>query len=222
MKSLCTLSNLSIGHRQKALLTGLNASMHAHDLIALVGRNGMGKTTLIRTIAGLLSPIAGEILIAEKPIFSLKENERAKMVSIVLTQRPQLSGIDVFTLIMMGRHPHGSRLGWTNDNDAVIAFKCLEQLNISHLKDRTLDQLSDGEMQKVMIARALAQQTPIIILDEPTAFLDYVAKEELFVLLKQVARENEIAILFSSHDLDLVEKFATRTWTIADGVLHQS
>ncbi len=209
MTSLLHISNLSIGYK-KVLLSNFNLEVKAGELCAIIGRNGTGKTTLLKTISGLVKQKEGNVLIAEKNLSTLKASERALLVSIVLTQRISLQGIDVKTLVAMGRYPSQGRFHFSSDSDDAFVMQQLTKLKIAHLAAKPLSEISDGEMQKAMIARTLAQQTPLLIMDEPTAFLDYVAKEELFVTLKQLSKDEKIAIVFSSHDLELVKKYADK------------
>lgn len=208
------IENLAIGYKQNKLLRDISFKINRGEIVALVGRNGTGKTTLLRTLSGLIEPIEGNMLVTGKEFYHLKPRERAKLVSIVLTQRIVLQGIDVRTLLEMGRYPSTYAFPFLKINnaaqDAQWIDDCLSKLNITHLADKPLAEISDGELQKAMIARSLVQRTPLILMDEPTAFLDYVAKEELFEQLMKLAKEENIAILFSSHDMELVRKYADR------------
>jgi len=221
MSSLLHIQNLAVGYKQKTLLRDISFEINRGEVVALIGRNGTGKTTLLRTLSGLQEPLQGNVLIEGKELHRLKPRERAKMVSIVLTHRIVLQGIDVRTLLAMGKYPALNAFPFfKNSNakeDALWIDACLHKLNIMHLADKPLAEISDGELQKAMIARSLVQQTPLILMDEPTAFLDYVAKEELFEQLKTLAKEENIAILFSSHDLELVRKYADRVVKVEDG-----
>lgn len=208
--SLLNIDNLAIGYKDKTLLQHFSLEMNSGEIIGLKGRNGQGKTTLLKTICGLLPPLDGHIYFSGKDLNAMTPLERAKCVSIVLTQRVQLQGISVRSLVEMGRYPSLGRYHFSNNDDLTLIEECLNKLAIAHLANKPLAEISDGELQKAMIARALAQQTPIILLDEPTAFLDYVAKEELFELLKSIVQSEGISVLFSSHDLNGMEKIAER------------
>lgn len=218
MKHVLQIQDLSVGY-DKALLKNISLQTEPGSLVALTGRNGTGKTTLIKTIAGIIPPLHGSIHVNDVDLLSQKPASRARLVSIVLTSRLHLAGIDVRTLVMMGRYPTQGRFTFETEEDAMLVDRSLAKLNITHLAERPLANLSDGEMQKAQIARVLAQQTPLLILDEPSAFLDYVAKEELFELLLTICKEEGISILFSSHDLDLIKKYADRRVHIEDGKL---
>lgn len=220
MSSLLHIQNLAVGYKQKSLLRDISFEINRGEVVALIGRNGTGKTTLLRTLSGLQEPLQGKVSIEGKELNHLKPRERAKLVSIVLTHRIVLQGIDVRTLLEMGKYPALHAFTFLKNNkatdDAHLIDACLSKLNITHLADKPLAEISDGELQKAMIARSLVQQTPLILMDEPTAFLDYVAKEELFEQLKKLAKEENIAILFSSHDLELVKKYADRIVQVKD------
>jgi iron complex transport system ATP-binding protein len=209
MQNLLHIKNLSVGFK-KVLINQFNLEVNPAEMVAIVGRNGTGKTTLLKTIAGLVKPIAGEIILRGKNLNHLLPAEKATLVSIVLTHKIPLQGINVKTLVGMGRYPVQGRFHFGNEHDQEQVASQLAKLHITHLAEKPLAEISDGEMQKVMIARTLAQQTPLLLMDEPTAFLDYIAKEELFATLKRLSQEEKIAILFSSHDMELVKKYADR------------
>ncbi|MFM9984391.1 MAG: ABC transporter ATP-binding protein [Flavobacteriales bacterium] len=201
------------------MLEGLDFSLERGSLVALTGRNGTGKTTLLKTIAGIIDPLSGEVQINGINLHNQNPAARARMVSIVLTNRLQLAGIDVQSLVMMGRYPTQGRFTFETKEDDAIVAESLDKLQITHLAKKPLAELSDGEMQKAMVARVLAQKSPLLIMDEPSAFLDYVAKEELFEMLKSLCRDEGIGILFSSHDLELIKKYADRRLHVEDGRL---
>ncbi len=207
---LIHIENLAIGYKGKTILDHFNLDIFKGEMIGLKGRNGRGKTTLLKTICGLIPPLSGDILYEGKNIQSLSAIERARSISIVLTQRVLLQGITVRALVEMGRFPNLGRVHFENDSDSTLIDNCLEKLNIRHLAEKPLAEISDGELQKAMIARALAQQTPVILMDEPTAFLDYVAKDELFQLLSSLIAKEGVSILFSSHDIDSMKQVSTR------------
>jgi iron complex transport system ATP-binding protein len=209
-KPLLHTENLAIGHGRTTLIAELNLSIFSGEIVGLKGRNGKGKTTLLKTIGGLLKPMKGKVMFDGKDIHHLSPIVRAKCISLVLTQRISLQGITVIGLVEMGRYPNEGRLHFSRKEENEIVRSSLIQLGIEHLASKPLSEISDGEMQKAMIARALAQQTPLILMDEPTAFLDYVAKEELFTLMKSLVKNSGISILFSSHDIPGMESVADR------------
>lgn len=203
------LNNLSIGYRHDCVvISAVTALFEGGSLIALLANNGMGKSTLLKTLAGSVKPLAGEILLNGVSVKNYPLKELAKKISIVLTEKPQLAGITVYDLVAMGRYQHTGVLGRMTQTDELVVEESLSKCEIMHLKSKNCQELSDGEFQKAMIARALAQQTDIILLDEPTAFLDYTSTNKLIELLKDIAvRENKIVII-SSHDLHVLFKHA--------------
>lgn len=200
------IKNLRVGFPNKVLCE-INTTLLPGRLTALMGRNGTGKSTLIRTIAGLTPALSGGVFYNGQNLSECKPLELARLVSLVLTARPPVQGISVQTVLEMGRYPH-QLLKMDEAKDLEIIMQFAEKIGVTHLLQQSLEKLSDGEMQKVMIAKAFIQETPIILLDEPTAFLDYIAKDEVFELLSKTAQELNKIVLFSSHDLNLIERFA--------------
>ncbi len=212
MKPILEIKNLKVGFDQRVLIH-VSKNFEAGKIVALIGRNGTGKSSLIRTIAGLQKELEGTISIQGKTLLGLQPIEIAKLISVVFTQRPAVNGIDVITLLEMGTYPHQKESSSFQEK----INKIISELQLEHLLSKSIENLSDGEFQKVMIGRALVQETPVILLDEPTAFLDYVAKEEVMHLLRSIAHTAQKLIIFSSHDLTLVEKYADEKW-----ILHSS
>jgi iron complex transport system ATP-binding protein len=199
----------------------VDLSLVAGEITALIGVNGSGKSTLLRTLAGLLRPIAGQVCMGDSSLLSMSAKQRARHVSVVLTARPQVGLLDVRTLVSLGRQPWTGHLGRLREEDARKVQEALEHTGITALADRGMHALSDGERQKVMIARALAQDTPVLLLDEPTAFLDLVNRVQIMRLLRDIAHRLDKAVLLSTHDLrtalDLADRMALvhqgRVWT---------
>ena len=208
-------TSLSIGYNGKAIVSNINVSLNEGDIIALVGPNGAGKSTLFKTFSTHIKPVSGLIELFGKDLNQYDNKNRAKMLGIVLTERPDDMFLKVFDVVAAGRAPYTNMFGKLNETDEKNIKVSLELVGANNLIDRVFNTLSDGEKQKVMIAKALAQNTPIIMLDEPTAFLDYPSKIELFSLLKKLAKEQHKAILFSSHDLELLLRFADDIWIMA-------
>lgn len=222
MAALLELQSLEIGYpiskvRRQALVPAVNLEVRQGDFIALSGANGTGKSTLLKTIAGIIPALGGKILLQNKPLQSYSAAEKALLVSIVLTEYPEDQFLHAEDVVAMGRYPHLGFWGIMRANDRRIVAQSMEACGISHLKGRRLVSLSDGERQKTMIAKALAQDSPLIILDEPSAFLDYPGKIELMQLLKQLVKTSNKAIVFSSHDLDLVLRSVDQLWLMAKG-----
>ena len=215
------LTGLSIGYRGKhsvkCVADDISQAIHSGELTCLLGENGAGKSTLLRTLSGFLSPLAGEISILGRPLSSYKERELATVIGVVLTEKNNLQNMTVRELVGMGRSPYTGFWGRLSADDRHKVDDALSLVGIAALSDRMVQTLSDGERQKVMIAKALAQETPIIFLDEPTAFLDYPSKVEILHLLHRLSREMHKTIFLSTHDLELALQIADRLWLMARG-----
>lgn len=215
MREILKTKSLSIGYEGKTVVSDINVTLNEGDIIALVGPNGAGKSTLFKTFSTHIKPVGGTIALFGKDLSAISPKERAKLLGIVLTERPDDMFMKVYDVVAAGRYPYTGMFGKLSDNDEKEIKVSLELVGVNHLTDRVFNTLSDGEKQKVMIAKAIAQNTPIIMLDEPTAFLDYPSKIELFSLLKKLAKEQHKAILFSSHDLELLLRYTDNLWIIA-------
>lgn len=203
MKQLLHTEGLSVGHGRRPLLEGLALQLNAGTVTALLGANGSGKSTLLRSLAGLHKPLAGQVLVEGRAIAGMSAAERARAVSVVLTGRASTAGLDVRSLVALGRGPWTGRWGTLAPADRSTVEAAIVDTGCEALAARSVVSLSDGEYQRVQIARALAQATPVILLDEPTAFLDLPGRVAIVRLLVQVAREHQRAVLFSTHDLQL-------------------
>lgn len=200
------------GTRQSIVGRGLEGSLPRGTLTALLGTNGAGKSTLLRTLAGLQPPLAGDIFWEGNSLASLTPEERAKRLSIVLTVRPETGNLTVREVVALGRLPHRQGL-WGSRNaatDAEAVERAMQLTTTSAWSERPVSRLSDGERQRVFIAKALAQETPLILLDEPTAFLDYPSRVQFFNLLKRLTNEMGKTVLLSSHDVELAAAHADR------------
>lgn len=204
------LKDLHIGYssqkQNNLVFENLNVSFNKGEVIGLVGDNGIGKSTLLKTITGNLKPLKGTILLNGRPIQEFSAKEISKHISIVLTDKIGGFNLTVFDIVASGRIPFLNAFGQLNKEDAIIVKESLEKVGITELSSKLMDELSDGQRQKVMIAKSFAQQTPVILLDEPTAFLDHTSKQNLFRLLKQLCVEQQKTIIVSSHDLDILFK----------------
>lgn len=213
--SLITLENLAIGYKNKVVKSGLAAEIRSGQLTALIGTNGVGKSTLLRTMAALQPSKAGRVTFKADAghainLDTLTPGELARTVSVVLTERPDARLLTVRQVVAMGRLPYTGFFGQLTTADETVVDKALQVTELAHFANRQFDALSDGERQKVMIAKALAQQTPIIILDEPTAYLDYPSKVRTMVMLRRLANQLDKIVLLSTHDLELAFKHADR------------
>ncbi len=211
------VKDLKIGyHKHKVIFENIAFKAHAGELIGIIGNNGVGKSTLIKTLTKSIEPIGGEIIIQQKNSIHYSSQQLAQVISIVNTERIGGFNLTVWDVVALGRTPYINIFGKLSASDTEIIMQSMERLQILHLKDILIDELSDGQRQKVMIAKSLAQQTPIIILDEPTAFLDYNSKHQLFFTLKQLCEQQSKLILVSSHDLDLMNKYTHRSFILEE------
>ncbi len=217
--AVITLKELSIGYRHgrhslHEIARNIDVSLHAGELVCLLGPNGAGKSTLIHTICGLQSPLVGSVLLDGKNLSVYSAQELAQRISMVLTQRVDVGMMPVVTLVAMGRYPFTDWAGKLAVRDRQAIHQAMEAVGILSLALRPFCELSDGERQKVMIARALAQEPQVMILDEATAFLDLPHRVELMHLLRTLAHRDGRAILLSTHDLDLALRCADRVWLL--------
>lgn len=211
-----SLQNLSTGYKHKSsvkvVAEGINASLKGGELTCLVGVNGIGKSTLLRTLSAFIPPISGQISLMQKPLSDYTDKELAKVIGVVLTDKLDVQNLQVEELVGLGRSPYTGFWGTLTDEDKAIVQDAIRQVGITSLQHRMVQTLSDGERQKVMIAKALAQQTPIIFLDEPTAFLDYPSKVELMQLLLRLAHTMGKTVFLSTHDLEIALQLADTVW----------
>ncbi len=205
-------SDITIGYGDYAVQRNLTCNLSSGTMVCLLGTNGSGKTTLLRTLAGMLPTLAGNITINGQSLSEMSSATRAKTLSIVLTDRLELQHTTVRQLITLGRIPYTAWHGTTTNIDREIVEQVIAQVGIEHLADKLSTQLSDGERQRVMIARALAQDTPLLLLDEPTSFLDLPNRIEIITLLKTLAHTTGKAIIISTHELDLALHTADQIW----------
>lgn len=210
--TILTGKKLAIGYRKKALHQNLMLQLNIGELVGLIGPNGGGKSTLIRTLAGLQPLLDGTIQIDNHPLHKLKASQRARLIAVVLTDSIQTQSLTVRQLVEMGRFPHTNWVGKLQAKDHQLVDQAIEQVHLSHKKDCYFTELSDGEKQRVMIAKALAQDTPIIFLDEPTAHLDLPNTIDILLLLRQLAKKTSKAILLSTHQLELALQIADKLW----------
>lgn len=223
--NILTTSGLTIGYKtQKAttiIAEQLQLELPLGKLITLIGSNGIGKSTLLRTLTGIQKPLEGTVLLNDKNISTYEPLELAQHLSLVLTEKLPPSNLSVFELVALGRQPYTNWLGTLSDEDIAQVKKALELTQITHLSDKRHYEISDGQLQKVLVARALAQDTPLIILDEPTTHLDLLHKVTLFQLLKRLAHETGKCILFSTHDIDLAIQLSDEMIVMLPGTVLQ-
>lgn len=212
------LKNLTTGYstksNQRVVSKDLTACLNNEELTCLLGVNGAGKSTLLRTLSAFILPISGKISLLGKYLEDYTPKELSKLIGVVLTGRMEQGGLTVFDMVGMGRSPYTGFWGTLGEQDREIVKDAIKQIKITHLIERTMDTLSDGERQKVMIAKALAQETPVIFLDEPTAFLDFPSKVEMMQMLHNLAHDMKKTIFLSTHDLELALQVADRLWLL--------
>lgn len=210
--------DLAIGYA-KPLISNINLTLPKNSLTCLVGANGIGKTTFLRTLAGLQRPLSGYVEIDGNAISTLSPAQISRLVSVVLTDKVADSLITVYELVAMGRMPYTGFLGRLSDDDQKIVSDSISRLGIDNISDCRLQEISDGQRQRAFIARALAQQTRIIILDEPTAFLDFRSRAEVMELLQNLAHNDGKSVLLSTHELDLAKRFGDCFWLMEEGAI---
>ncbi|MEM7417499.1 MAG: ABC transporter ATP-binding protein [Gemmatimonadota bacterium] len=218
---MLSIESLSIGYRNRGRETlvssGIDLELREGELVCLLGPNGAGKSTLMRTVAGMQDPLAGRVLVDGENIHDMPARERAKRLSVVLTERVEAGLLTAYALVGLGRYPHTNWSGKLSERDHQIIVDSIERVGAEDLAHRYVTDLSDGERQRVMMARALAQEPRMMILDEITAFLDLPRRVDVMRLLRRLARETGRAILISTHDLELALRAADRVWLLPKG-----
>ncbi|MEO8760375.1 MAG: ABC transporter ATP-binding protein [Bacteroidia bacterium] len=210
------LKNISIGHASNVLIENISLQINAPCLIGLIGNNGCGKTTLLKTVSGLQKKMAGTIFYNEEEISTLTNKELAKIITFGFAFNSHTFPISVYELVSMGRYPYLNNMATLTSMDNKIILEAINTMGIFHLKNKLITSISDGERQKVYIAKSLVQQTPVLLLDEPTAFLDYTSKKYFFKTIKENAISQNIITIISSHDIDFLSRNADYLLMIQD------
>lgn len=217
------IKGLAIGYTGKGgnsvVASGINASLGKGELVALIGRNGAGKSTLLRTIAAYNRPLGGTITYDGIPLSSLSMQQLARRMAVVLTDTSSVADMSVRELVSLGRTPYTNFLGVLSANDKAVTLQAMKSMGVERFAERNITALSDGERHKCMIAKALAQQTAVIMLDEPTAYLDYPSKVHLMRLLRQVAADEGKGVIVSTHDVEIALRLADKIWLVNAGKL---
>lgn len=216
IKNTLHLKNVSIGHSNNVLVENIFLDIEAPCLVGLIGNNGCGKTTLLKTIAGLQKKIAGTISCREKELSVLTNKELAKIITFGFAFNSHTFPVTVYELVSMGRYPYLNNMATLNQADDEIILNAINKIGIMHLKDKLVTSISDGERQKAYIAKALAQKTPVLLLDEPTAFLDYTSKKHFFKTIKESSVKENLITIISSHDIDFLSRNADYLLMIQD------
>ena len=216
MKETIKIQDLSIGYvdkkEVKVVANHITATIFSGELTCLLGANGVGKSTLLRTLSAFQPKLGGKIFIEGKEISEFTDKQLSRVISVVLTEKPDIRNMTVEELVGLGRSPYTGFWGTLAKDDKVVVNNAIRLVGIESMQGRMIQTLSDGERQKVMIAKALAQDTPVIYLDEPTAFLDYPSKVEMMQLLYKLSRETDKTIFLSTHDLELALQIADKLW----------
>jgi len=218
IKPTILLQNLTTGYRvknqHKIVSTRLHGELLSGQLTCLLGPNGAGKSTLLRTLAGFQRPLDGRVELEQRSISEYRSKELARKVSVVLTHNEEIRGMTAEEVVAIGRSPYTGFWGRLNGVDRQAVTKCLKWTDMLDFRQRKMETLSDGERQKVMISKALAQETPVVLLDEPTAFLDYPSKVQMMLLLSRLAHALKKTILLSTHDVELALQVADTLWLL--------
>lgn len=219
MNSSISVSRLATGYIRRdgskiTITNPFDATLKSGMLTCLLGRNGSGKSTLLRTLSAFQPPVGGDIFVDGERIDEMSDVEKSRLIGVVLTEKINGENLTATELVALGRSPYTNFWGRLREDDRQVVEKSLAMVGASNLADRRVATLSDGERQKVMIAKALAQETPIILLDEPTAFLDYPGKVEIMIILRKLAREEGKIIFLSTHDLEVALQIADSIWLL--------
>lgn len=206
--------DLSAGYNSSAVLSHIDVSIEPGTLTILIGANGCGKSTLLRTLTGVQPPVAGRVMLDGRDVHHIDAAEKARLLSMVLTDRTGGGGLTVAEVVAIGRHPYSGFFGRLHDDDRQAIDEALQAVGLSHKRDSFVASLSDGERQKAMIARAMAQKAPLMVLDEPTSFLDVAARFDIMSLLKDIAASGT-AVLLSTHDIAPAIEACDHIWAVA-------
>lgn len=220
--SMLTAKRLSIAYGNKEVVQAVDLHLEPGQLVGLIGPNGSGKTSLIRSLSGVLRPSAGSIILSGKDLNDLSEQERARNIAVVPQSAQLPPAFTVFECVMLGRTPHLSWLGRLGAHDLEVVDRAMRSCEISHLSDRRIAELSGGEQQRVLLARALAQDCPLLLLDEPTAHLDLHHQVSLLSLVRHMTHQQNLAVLVAIHDLNLASLYADRLVLLVDGFIKAS
>ena len=209
---MINIESLSIGYKKHTIINNINLEANVGNLICIIGSNGTGKTTFLNTIAGIIPALSGKIFYNNQDFTNISLIEKSKLISYVSSRQEYLSNFNVFDLVSLGRSPYTNIFDKKSNSDKEIIDNAIVEFHLEDIKHKLLYKISDGERQRAMICRAIVQETPVILLDEPTSFLDYHAKRELLINLSQLAHQKNKCIIFSCHDIELALKFSDIIW----------
>ena len=208
---------LTVGYEGRAVVSGISFEARAGQLLCLLGPNGSGKTTLLRTRAGLLPPLSGQVLLDGRDIARMGEQALSRELAIVLTRRPAPERMSCLELTTLGRLPYTGRLGLLSEQDRMLSREALALVGAEDLAEQDFEHISDGQRQRVLLARALCQEPRVLLLDEPSSFLDLKHKLDFLALLRRLSRERSLAVVLSLHELSLARRFSDRVLCLKDG-----
>ena len=217
MSELLYTDKLSVGYGDRTVVSDIALSAEPGQILCLIGPNGAGKSTLLKTLLRLLPPTAGAVYLEGKELRAYSERELARRSAAMLTGRPEPELMKSAEVVAAGRYPYTGRLGILSEEDRRVVRESMEKVGVSELADTDFTHLSDGQRQRVLLARALCQEPRLLILDEPTSFLDIRHKLDFLQLLRELVRERQLAVVMSMHELELAQRFADRLLCIRDG-----
>lgn len=222
MEPILKLNNISFKYEENQVLNSVNLEVKAGEILGILGPNGSGKSTLLRIMDGILPPESGEIFIKGKSYKDFRRNQLAREVAMVAQEHHFRFSFSCIEVVLMGRFPHLKRLQFENHNDIRIAYDALKAAHALDFSERSIHDLSGGEKQRVLIARALAQEPKVILLDEPTSFLDLKFKREIFRLIESLSREKGLGVAIVSHDIDLVSQYCSNIILMKNGSVYRT
>ena len=222
MEPILKLNNIGFKYEDKEVLKNIDLAVNAGEILGILGPNGSGKSTLLRVMDGILKPGAGEIFINGKSYRSFRRSHLAREVAMVAQEQHFRFSFSCIEVVLMGRFPHLRRMQFEDHNDLKIAMEALKATHALEFAERSIHDLSGGEKQRVLIARALAQEPRVILLDEPTSFLDLKFKREVFRLIESLSKEKGLGVAIVSHDIDLVAQYCSRIILLKDGTVYRT
>ena len=218
MDRILYTENLDAGYSGQAVIRNVNIDLHEGEIIALIGPNGSGKSTILKTLCGQLPAVRGNVSLKGKNLADVKEAELAKTMSLLMTGKVDPELMTCMDVISIGRYPYTGLMGKLSEHDRDVIRESMRMANVEDLGDRYFDQISDGQKQRVLLARAICQEPEVLIMDEPTSFLDIKHKLELLQILLKLVKEKNVAVIVSLHEIELAEKIADQVVCIKDGI----
>lgn len=221
-KTIISADRLSVGYGRKVIVDGIEFEVKQGEILTLIGPNGAGKSTVLKTIAGYLKRLDGTVMVGNRDMLEFSEKEMAKRLSVVLTERISPELMTCREVVETGRYPYTGSFGLLTEKDRAVVENAIEKVSMQDYADVDFSSVSDGQRQRVMLARAICQEPEILILDEPTSYLDIHHKIQFLEILKNLAREKQIAVIVSMHELDFAEKISDYVLCIKDGKISLS